>query len=160
MQKGFWYRHAWRPEMSISCFLGASWMEGECSAESTRSCRAGTQPKEQSYESKITVSIGIVPANNHYAGFDPATSNGFRKMLPAWSCLGWNEAVNIRLDYLNPQCSINLAASSSDLKSILDLAERLARSLLLQLSSQTYHLRGCEQSPPHLVTIEANGRAS
>lgn len=27
------------------------------------------------------VSIGIVPANNHYAGFGPATANEFRRML-------------------------------------------------------------------------------
>lgn len=30
---------------------------------------------------KQRLSYGIVPANNHYAGFGPATANGFRKML-------------------------------------------------------------------------------
>ena len=30
---------------------------------------------------KDKVSFGIVPANNHYAGFGPATANGFRMMV-------------------------------------------------------------------------------
>lgn len=42
------------------------------------------------------VSLGIVPANNHYAGFGPATANGFRKMLELPEVV-WEEMKHGRL---------------------------------------------------------------
>jgi uncharacterized protein YecE (DUF72 family) len=42
------------------------------------------------------VSIGIVPANNHYAGFGPATANEFRKMLGQPTAI-WEEMKQARL---------------------------------------------------------------
>jgi len=43
------------------------------------------------------VSIGIVPANNHYAGFGPATANEFRKMVGLSEGV-WEEMKQGRLD--------------------------------------------------------------
>jgi len=42
------------------------------------------------------VSIGIVPANNHYAGFGPATANEFRKILGQPTAI-WEEMKQARL---------------------------------------------------------------
>lgn len=46
---------------------------------------------------KDRVSIGIVPANNHYAGFGPATANEFRKMLGQHTAI-WEEMKQARPD--------------------------------------------------------------
>ncbi len=43
------------------------------------------------------LSIGIVAANNHYAGFGPATANIFRKMLGIEPVV-WEEMKQARLD--------------------------------------------------------------
>ena len=46
---------------------------------------------------KEKVLRGIVPANNHYAGFGPATANGFRKMLGLPGVV-WEEMKQATLD--------------------------------------------------------------
>jgi hypothetical protein len=46
---------------------------------------------------KEKVLRGMVPANNHYAGFGPATANGFRKMLGQLPG-SWEEMKQARLD--------------------------------------------------------------
>jgi uncharacterized protein YecE (DUF72 family) len=46
---------------------------------------------------KDKVAFGIVPANNHYAGFGPATANGFRKMVGLQEVV-WEEMKQGRLD--------------------------------------------------------------
>lgn len=40
---------------------------------------------------------GFVAANNHYAGFGPATANGFRKMV-GMPEVAWDEMGQRRLD--------------------------------------------------------------
>lgn len=46
---------------------------------------------------KEKVLRGMVPANNHYAGFGPATANGFKKMLGQPPDI-WEEMKQARLD--------------------------------------------------------------
>lgn len=46
---------------------------------------------------KEKVLRGMVPANNHYAGFGPATANEFRKMLGQPTAI-WEEMKQARLD--------------------------------------------------------------
>ena len=48
-------------------------------------------------KSKDQISLGIVAANNHYAGFGPATANGFRKMLGQPEAV-WEEMRQTTLD--------------------------------------------------------------
>jgi uncharacterized protein YecE (DUF72 family) len=43
-----------------------------------------------------SVKFGIVAANNHYAGFGPATANNFRRML-GMEELAWEEMKQRRL---------------------------------------------------------------
>jgi len=46
---------------------------------------------------KVRVLRGIVPANNHYAGFGPATANGFRMLLGEPTAI-WEEMKQATLD--------------------------------------------------------------
>ena len=46
---------------------------------------------------KEKVLRGMVPANNHYAGFGPATANGFRKLLGQPAAV-WEEMKQATLD--------------------------------------------------------------
>lgn len=46
---------------------------------------------------KEKVLRGMVPTNNHYAGFGPATANGFRKLLGQRAAV-WEEMKQARLD--------------------------------------------------------------
>jgi hypothetical protein len=47
-------------------------------------------------DAKSRVKFGIVAANNHYAGFGPATANAFRKMLGLPEVV-WDEMRQSRL---------------------------------------------------------------
>jgi uncharacterized protein YecE (DUF72 family) len=69
----------------------------------------GTLQKERSGEMQYSVDeikrleksplfkMGFVAANNHYAGFGPATANGFRRMV-GMSEVAWEEMKQGRLD--------------------------------------------------------------
>ena len=46
---------------------------------------------------KHRLPIGIVPANNHYAGFGPATANAFRRMIGLPEVI-WEEKKRTRLE--------------------------------------------------------------
>jgi hypothetical protein len=84
--------------------------------------------KERGRRNKV--SLAVIAANNHYAGFGPRTSNLFRKMV-GLSELSWadqQQQIQERLRLRQPQQEQNVEISSSNMSSN-NYTEKLQSSL-------------------------------
>jgi hypothetical protein len=97
--------------------------------------------KEQKEPRGRIITLAIVTANNHYAGFGPETSNIFRKMVGLPS-LNWQE-VKMKYDKLVQTCKLQFPKSKNHFliicRYIMLLLSLEKQRMIEQPAASAYH---------------------